>query len=485
VPPQTAEDVTTTTATAATQQQQTEASIIASLCELLARVDYDEEEGTALLREPLVFLRPFLDVIRSERTSGPVTGVALSSIFKLLNSVVCVSESGGSSNRAAVSVAMSAVAHALAECRFEATDPDADQATLSKLLRVLLACVSVPCGALLSDAAVMALFDTCLRLAVPHRSRQISPILRSFAENVLIEFVQTVFSRFAQPPQATTAAVAAPEIEVLSKEGPYTTACLFTILKVITALLDSTPPLPPISTEPPPQPAPPANPERPPASEEGGQSPAPVPRTPIAATAAVASQQGTPNIPLARTPPVKAPSPFWALAANFSAKRKAEAQFLALNMASAVVEVCGSTLAELPGFLVVVQHEFTGTVLQLLHSPQPAVLALALRVLVNLFSVCRPLLKMHFEMFLMACFKLAVDPQGSHQRNAEVVLQTILELVKSRTFVVELYANYDCDPQCSNLLGNLAEFLYKAAFPRGGSLTGPHIMALEALLTML
>lgn len=36
----------------------------------------------------LVYLKPFLSVIRSEETSGPITGVALSSIDKFLNVLI-------------------------------------------------------------------------------------------------------------------------------------------------------------------------------------------------------------------------------------------------------------------------------------------------------------------------------------------------------------------------------------------------------------
>lgn len=35
--------------------------------------------------EPNVFLGPFLDVIRSEDTTGPITGLALSSVNKFLS----------------------------------------------------------------------------------------------------------------------------------------------------------------------------------------------------------------------------------------------------------------------------------------------------------------------------------------------------------------------------------------------------------------
>lgn len=34
--------------------------------------------------DPLTYVEPFLDVIRSDETSGPITGVALSSVHKFL-----------------------------------------------------------------------------------------------------------------------------------------------------------------------------------------------------------------------------------------------------------------------------------------------------------------------------------------------------------------------------------------------------------------
>ena len=60
-----------------------------------------------------------------------------------------------------------------------------------------------------------------------------------------------------------------------------------------------------------------------------------------------------------------------------------------------------------------------------------------------------------------------------------------MELVKSRSFIIELYTNYDCDIRCSNSLANLSEFLYKAAFPRGGTLTNLHALALDIILSLL
>ena len=35
--------------------------------------------------EPNIFLRPFLEVVRSEDTTGPITGLALTSVNKFLS----------------------------------------------------------------------------------------------------------------------------------------------------------------------------------------------------------------------------------------------------------------------------------------------------------------------------------------------------------------------------------------------------------------
>ena len=44
--------------------------------------------------EPNVFLRPFLEVIRSEDTTGPITGLALTSVNKFLSYALIGKHSG-------------------------------------------------------------------------------------------------------------------------------------------------------------------------------------------------------------------------------------------------------------------------------------------------------------------------------------------------------------------------------------------------------
>jgi brefeldin A-resistance guanine nucleotide exchange factor 1 len=84
-------------------------------------------------RDPLSYLGPFLEVIRSVETSGPITGMALSTVHRLL--------SQGFVDKAApsASAAMHSIADAVAHCRFEETDHDSDEVVLAKILQVRFA----------------------------------------------------------------------------------------------------------------------------------------------------------------------------------------------------------------------------------------------------------------------------------------------------------------------------------------------------------
>ena len=67
------------------------------------------------------YFEPFLDVIRSEHTSGPITGVALSSINKFLLYGFLSTESPR------VREAINNIASSVAGCKFEATDVESDE----------------------------------------------------------------------------------------------------------------------------------------------------------------------------------------------------------------------------------------------------------------------------------------------------------------------------------------------------------------------
>ncbi len=73
---------------------------------------------------------PFLDVIRSEQTSGPVTGQALTSVGKFLSYGLVDARSKTAAS------AVENVADAVTHARFVGTDPGSDEVVLLKILQV-------------------------------------------------------------------------------------------------------------------------------------------------------------------------------------------------------------------------------------------------------------------------------------------------------------------------------------------------------------
>ena len=81
------------------------------------------------------FLTPFLEVVRSEDTSGAVTVLALSSIEKFVSYEI-VSEVNGSSG------AVEAITNAVIHARFVSSDSASDELVFLKILQVSKYCVT-------------------------------------------------------------------------------------------------------------------------------------------------------------------------------------------------------------------------------------------------------------------------------------------------------------------------------------------------------
>ncbi|MCD9638297.1 hypothetical protein HAX54_022172 [Datura stramonium] len=89
------------------------------------------------------------DVIRSDETGAPITGVALSSVFKILTLDFL------DHNIVNVENAMHSIVDAVTSCRFEVTDPVSEEVMLMKILQVLVACMrSTKASVMLSNQHV-------------------------------------------------------------------------------------------------------------------------------------------------------------------------------------------------------------------------------------------------------------------------------------------------------------------------------------------
>lgn len=132
------------------------------------------------------YLEPFLDTIRQEDTSGVVTQRALCAVRAFLESGLLTLDP------LREPAAIVSIVHAATFCRFEVTDPAADEVVLMSILQLLVTCVRCPSGGALSDEAVCEVVHSCFRIS---SQASLSDLLRHEAEAGLRSMVRTLFLR--------------------------------------------------------------------------------------------------------------------------------------------------------------------------------------------------------------------------------------------------------------------------------------------------
>uniref|UniRef100_A0A8C9ZXV6 Golgi brefeldin A resistant guanine nucleotide exchange factor 1 n=1 Tax=Sander lucioperca TaxID=283035 RepID=A0A8C9ZXV6_SANLU len=163
--------------------------------------------------EPNVFLRPFLEVVRSEDTTGPITGIALTSVNKFLSYGLI------DANHEAAAEAIENMADAVTHARFVGTDPASDEVVLMKILQVLRTLLLTPVGAHLTNESVCEIMQSCFRICFEMR---LSELLRKSAEHTLVDMVQLLFSRLPQFKEEAKSYVAANMKKLKMRAGGIT-----------------------------------------------------------------------------------------------------------------------------------------------------------------------------------------------------------------------------------------------------------------------
>eukprot|EP01051_Picozoa_sp_SAG22_P021588 SAG22_NODE_4825_length_1155_cov_1.438032_1_plen_288_part_01 len=138
---------------------------------------------------PAAAVRPFLEIVRSPETNGPVTGEALHSVARLLEQDFLPADAPSAAT------AMLEIADAVMGCRFEDTDPETDAVVLMRLLAALRACFTIPAGRLLPDEAMMQMARACFDIA---RELRRPLLLRTLVEQVLLDLARTVCRRLPE-----------------------------------------------------------------------------------------------------------------------------------------------------------------------------------------------------------------------------------------------------------------------------------------------
>lgn len=94
------------------------------------------------------------------------------------------------------------------------------------------------------------------------------------------------------------------------------------------------------------------------------------------------------------------------------------------------------------------------------------ILSLTMRVIFNLFQTIRNHLKVPLEVFLTSVHLRILEHSGNPEER-EVALESLLEFCREPALIKDLYLNYDCDVQCTNLYANICTTLGNVASPCG------------------
>ncbi|SCV67937.1 BQ2448_58 [Microbotryum intermedium] len=337
--------------------------------------------------DAVTLLSPFLDVVRSPETSGPITATALASIDKFISYSVLNPDSPN------LASAMAQLSNAATHCKFEASDSVSDEIVLLKILDVLRIALTGPLGGVLSDESVCEMMETGLSMCCQMR---LSEMLRRSAERTMQAMIASVFSRLRTFP---------PEEDEFPPNFPHSTDPS-----------RATTPMPPSREEP-------LEVSMPSTADSSGIAP-----TPKTAPSSIvdgdystlveddaSSMISTEEEPL----PFGLPSLQEVMRVLVSLLNPHDQQhtdsmrLMALGLLNIAFEVGGRSIGRFPSLRAMVGDHLCKHLFQLARSDNLLLLSTSLRVITNIFDTMREQLKLQQELFFSFLLdRLVIAPSG-------------------------------------------------------------------------
>ncbi|KAK6515285.1 GDP/GTP exchange factor for ARF [Arthrobotrys conoides] len=436
-------------------------------------------------------LHPFLQVVRSSSTSGPITSLALIAITKFFSYNLITPTS------IRLPLAMQLLSSAITHCRFEASDSSQDEVVLLRILRLMEVMMYGPGSGILGDESVCEMMETALSICCQMR---LSEVLRRSAEMSMVTMCQVVFEKLKHLEVTVEIPGQKPEEATESNEN----------LKVEPSVNGETA-------------AATLNNVRPSAELDPEDS----------------TQDADNQVKPYSLPSIR--ELFRVLVSLLDPHNKQHTDTLrvmAMRILDVAFEVSGSAITKHPSLATLAQDDLCRYLFQLVRSDTMPILQESLRVTGTLLATSRSGLKLQQELFLayvVACLHPKVEipreagidpilyegvpqapklskpsnqpaPQAPNGRNSpapprerqrlgleggsrrpdarEAMVECIGALARIPSFMVELYVNYDCDIDRTDLCEDVIGFLSRNAFPDSATWSTTNVppLCLDALL---
>jgi brefeldin A-resistance guanine nucleotide exchange factor 1 len=459
-------------------------------------------------------LHPFLQVIQASATSAPITSLALVAITKFFSYNLISPDSPR------LALAMQSLSAAITHCRFEASDTSADEIVLLRILKLMEGMLSGPGGDLLGDESVCEMMETGLSMCCQSR---LSELLRRSAEMSMVKMTQVIFERLKH-----LEIEAGDDLQALDEK---TKEDMDTVKMDPSAngndAIKSSLAAPPTES-------------RPSSSFDKTRN------GPLTASSADnGSEVGVaPASEASDDPPIKPYSLpsirelFRVLVDLLDPHDRQHAdtmRVMALRIIDVALEVAGPSIAKHPTLAILAEDRLCRYLFQLVRSDNMAILHESLIVAGTLLATCRGVLKLQQELFLsylVACLhprveiprEPGIDPSlyagvpqapklvkpppsqsnsgrstpvpvkdrqklgmegGSRKPDArEAMVESVGALARIPSFMVELFVNYDCEVDRSDLCEDMVGLLSRNAIPDSAtwSTTSVPPLCLDALL---
>lgn len=395
---------------------------------------------------------------------------------------------------------MQLLSAAITHCRFEASDSAADETVLLRILKLMEGMLSGPGGDLLGDESVCEMMETGLSMCCQIR---LSELLRRSAEMSMIAMCQIVFERLKSLEIESGEDLDA--LEAASRDGA-------SILKMDPTVNGTT---------------------------VGSSQQTSDERPSFAADLAQNSEHSSDST--SSIQPYSLPSIrelFRVLVDLLQPHNRQQAdamRVMALRIIDVALEVAGPSIAKHPSLATLAKDDLCRHLFQLVRSEHVGLLNESLRVAGTLLATCRGVLKLQQELFLsylVACLhprveipqEPGIDPSlyegvpqaptlvkppasqstsgrstpvsikdrqklgmegGSRKPDArEAMVESIGALSRIPSYLVELYINYDCEVDRSDLCEDLIGLLSRNAFPDSATWSTTNVppLCLDSLL---